>query len=54
MPVIFEMLNEEEDGSWLMILDNADSTDLVFPEVESIVPETAYDTRDALLHFLPK
>lgn len=54
MPAIFEMLNEEEDGSWLMILDNADSADLVFPEVESIVPETAYDTRDALLHFLPK
>ena len=46
--------NEEEDACWLMILDNADNVDLVFPRVESVVPETANDTRDALIDFLPK
>ena len=47
-------LKEEEDASWLLILDNADSTDVVVPRTASIVAETSTDTHEALIRFLPK
>lgn len=47
-------LDEEEEASWLLILDNADSADLFITRTASIVAETSTNTLEPLIRFLPK
>ena len=45
---------DEEDGHWLMIVDNADNADLFFPSGESdIPPATIAHTQRPLIEYLP-
>ena len=46
---------DEEDGHWLMIVDNADKADLFFSSAESdITPATVTGTQRPLIDYLPK
>ncbi len=51
--LVSKWLNEE-DHSWLMILDNADNAELFFPSAESdIPPATVTQTQKPLIEYLP-
>jgi hypothetical protein len=52
--LVSDWLNEDESGEWLMILDNADSSDLFFPPVDSDAASQVRTTKKPLISYLPK
>jgi tetratricopeptide (TPR) repeat protein len=50
--LVFKWLNEDDSGDWLLILDNADDTDLFFRSDVSSTTETP--TSRSLIDYLPR
>jgi tetratricopeptide (TPR) repeat protein len=52
--LVSDWLNEDESGEWLMILDNADNSDLFFPPVDSDAASQVRTTKKPLISYLPQ